>query len=297
MVGLISPGDYSCANGQTDQGQEESGQGAWRTSLISGSSSISCTTLFSIVYFFSCAAFSWWLVTILIWGFSIIFEWNISTVEKNGNYIHIFAWSPPAILTLLAGHNEKIEGEPMLGICVLDNSVLSLYYFQLIPVVLSTVVGITVFLIGLRKLMQIRGDFYVTSTFKLEKFLIRIVGFSMIFIFARILDLLLRMYLSTRRQAHEATWYHDVCEDYGLPCPQVIESPNEYVHPLLLTTKYILPILPSLAPLVWIINGKSLRGWGIPSNISDTTSEESYNQTSEKLSNSQNSRTDSSLLS
>lgn len=185
----------------------------------------------------------------------------------------------------------------MLGICVLDNSVSSLYYFQLIPVVLSTVVGITVFLIGLRKLMQIRGDFYVTSTFKLEKFLIRIVGFSMIFIFARILDLLLRMYLTTRRQAHEETWYHDVCEEYGLPCPQVIESPNEYVHPLLLTTKYILPILPSLAPLVWIINGKSLRGWGIPSNISDTTSEESYNQTSEKLSNSQNSRTDSSLLS
>ena len=55
------------------------------------------------------AAFSWWLVTILIWGFSIIFEWNISTVEKNGNYIHIFAWSPPAILTLLAAHNEKVK--------------------------------------------------------------------------------------------------------------------------------------------------------------------------------------------
>lgn len=60
------------------------------------------------------AAFSWWLVTILIWGFSIIFEWNISTVEKNGNYIHIFAWSPPAILTLLAAHNEKVKTQVQL---------------------------------------------------------------------------------------------------------------------------------------------------------------------------------------
>ena len=62
------------------------------------------------MYYFalSGAALSWWLVIIMIWGLSIMFEWNIETIEKNGNYIHIFAWSPPAILTLLATHFETV---------------------------------------------------------------------------------------------------------------------------------------------------------------------------------------------
>ena len=55
------------------------------------------------------AALSWWLVIIMIWGLSIMFEWNIETIEKNGNYIHIFAWSPPAVLTLLAGQFETVS--------------------------------------------------------------------------------------------------------------------------------------------------------------------------------------------
>ena len=47
----------------------------------------------------------------MIWGLSIMFEWNIETIEKNGNYIHIFAWSPPAVLTLLAGQFETVSFE------------------------------------------------------------------------------------------------------------------------------------------------------------------------------------------
>ena len=191
----------------------------------------------------------------------------------------------------------------MLGICVLDDSVVSLYYFQLCPIVISTVIGITVFLIGLRKLIDLRSEFIygqMSSTFKLEKFLIRIVAFSLIFIIPRIIELLLKMYFTTISTLAEETWYHDNCQALHLPCPSALSSPNVYIKPLYLTVKYMMLIMPAWAPLVWVVNGKSLRGWGMNSNsnqnsnASDTTSQESFEKSS-VLSNSRNSRTDSEL--
>ena len=128
LIGLISPGQYSCSEDR----------------LLSGLGSPVCGALFAVSYFFACklstsltrfhvselshftasflilqmyyfalsgAALSWWLVIIMIWGLSIMFEWNIETIEKNGNYIHIFAWSPPAVLTLLATHFETVSSK------------------------------------------------------------------------------------------------------------------------------------------------------------------------------------------
>ena len=193
----------------------------------------------------------------------------------------------------------------MVGICVLDDSTVSLYYFQLCPIVSSTVLGITVFLIGLRKLIHLRSEFIygqMSSTFKLEKFLIRILAFSLIFIIPRIFELLLKMHLTTISTLAEETWYHDNCLELNLPCPSALPSPNVYIPPLYLTAKYMMLIMPAWAPLVWVVNGKSLRGWGMNStrnqpevtNASDTTSQESFEKSS-VLSNSRNSRTDSEL--
>ena len=190
----------------------------------------------------------------------------------------------------------------MLGICVLDQTPVSLYYFQLLPTLLAMLVGISIFLMGAYKLLQMRSAMQPTSTKRLERFLIRIVSFSLVFIVSRLLDLLLRMYLSNKQTDFEETWYHDYWEVLGLPCP-TIETPNERLSPLLLTVKYTLLIIPAWAPLVWVINGKALRGWGIPTaesvvSGSDTTSQESFKTNSlEKSNSSGSSRSDRILIS
>ena len=181
---------------------------------------------------------------------------------------------------------------------------MSLYYFQLLPTLLAMLVGISIFLMGAYKLLQMRSAMQPTSTKRLERFLIRIVSFSLVFILSRLVDLLLKMYLSNKRDDFEETWYHDYCEALGLPCP-TIESPNERLSVLLLTVKYTLLIIPAWAPLVWVINGKALRGWGIPtvagsivSGSSDTTSQESFKTNSlEKSNSSGSSRSDRILIS
>lgn len=161
-------------------------------------------------------------------------------------------------------------------------------------------VGISIFLMGAYKLLQMRSAMQAASTKRLERFLIRIVAFSLVFILSRLIDLLLKMYLTNKRTDFEETWYHENCEELGLPCP-TIESPNERLTTLLLTTKYLLLIIPAWAPLVWVIHGKALRGWGIPNQStssvvdSDTTSQESFKTNSLEKSNS--SRSDRILIS
>ena len=184
---------------------------------------------------------------------------------------------------------------------MLDQSPESLYYFQLLPTLLAMLIGISVFMMGAYKLLRMRSALQPASTKRLERFLIRIVSFSLVFIGSRLVDLLLRMYLTNQRAAFEETWYHDMCSRLGLPCP-TIETPNERLSPLLLTIKYTLLIIPAWAPLVWVINGKALRGWGIPtvadSITSDTTSQESFKTNSlEKSNSSGSSRSDRILIS
>ena len=98
---------------------------------------------------------------------------------------------------------------------------------------------------------------------------------------------------SRMRTEWEETWYHDNCQELDLPCP-VTNNPKSYVHPTFVLVKYIFCILPSWAPLVWVVNGKSLRGYGL-SNSSLNTSNESFKTNSldkSSLADSSDSRTD-----
>ena len=140
-----------------------------------------------------------------------------------------------------------------------------------------TTIGIVVFILGLQRLVHMKRTFVINfeSQARLEQFVFRISSFSIAFLLPQINSLIIKMYESRMRSKWEETWYHDNCQDLNLPCP-LTASPNVYIHPALLLLKYILFIIPAWAPLIWVVNGKALRGWGLNSNSSISTSNESF---------------------
>ena len=162
--------------------------------------------------------------------------------------------------------------------------------------VIITTIGVVVFLLGLRRLMHLRQSFTINfeSQARLEQFVFRISSFSLAFILPQINGLVIKMYESHMKPSWEETWFHDNCAELGLPCPKTT-SPDAYMHPALILLKYILFIIPAWAPLIWVVNGKALRGWGLNSNSSLSTSNESFKTNSldkSSLTGSHNSRHD-----
>ena len=190
----------------------------------------------------------------------------------------------------------QIQGDATLGICTLDDSTESLYYFSIFPVVTLTCIGLAVFFFGLRHLVALKQNFIINfeSQARLEQFVFRISSFSIAFLLPQINSIVLKTFESRMKNTWEETWYHENCRNLGVPCPHTI-SPGVYMHPVIMLIKYILLIIPAWAPLIWIVNGKALRGWGINSNSSLATSDESFKTNSldkSSLSGSQNSRHD-----
>ena len=165
----------------------------------------------------------------------------------------------------------------------------------MLPVIATTTIGIVVFLLGLHRLVRLKRTFVINfeSQARLEQFVFRISSFSIAFLLPQISTLILKMYESRMQTKWEETWYHNNCHALNLPCP-VTASPNAYIHPAILLLKHILFIIPAWAPLIWVVNGKALRGWGLNSNSSLSTSNESFKTNSLEKSSirSDDSRTD-----
>ena len=92
---------------------------------------------------------------------------------------------------------------------------------------------------------------------KLEIFVLRMTGFSVVVLIPQLTQLCLKFHEANQSDTWEKKFYGDNCDNLFVPClsdeeAETLSAPSA----LFIVSKYIFLLLPALAPLTWIANGK-----------------------------------------
>ena len=147
-----------------------------------------------------------------------------------------------------------------MGVCMLSRSDFSLWYLGLVPLALVSTLGSISFAFGLCSLRSVRDQMQIderTKT-KLEVFVVRMTGFSCLVLMPHLTQLVMRFYEGAKTENWETSFYGDNCDDLFVPCLSEKQKSSLSSRPsaAFIIAKYLILLLPALAPLTWIANGK-----------------------------------------
>lgn len=270
LIGLIIPETIVCSNEITNEEQViEHGTG-----LIQGATQRPCTIIFMLFFYFSTAALCWWLALTLSWGLAAVFKWSSEAIATRSALLHVLGWAVPAILTLIGVSKQEIQGDPYLGVCVLSNSSFSRWWLSLTPLAIASSLGSVAFALGLCSLRSVKDHMEIDSGTKnkLEVFVMRMTGFSVFVLVPQLTQICLRFYESDNQAEWERNFYGENCDDLFVPCLNDGAVTDNTPSTIFIISRYLILLMPALAPLTWIANSKTLRGWGFSSGSSTMTS-------------------------
>ena len=146
-----------------------------------------------------------------------------------------------------------------MGVCMLSKSDFSLWYLGLVPLALVSTIGSISFAFGLCSLRSVRDQLQIderTKT-KLETFVARMTAFSCLVLMPHLTQLVMRFYEGSNTENWEKNYYGENCDDLFVPCLSE-EQRRELSAPTaaFIVSKYLILLLPALAPLTWIANGE-----------------------------------------
>jgi frizzled protein 1/7 len=226
-----------------------------------------CTILFMVLYFFSMASSIWWVILTLTWFLAAGLKWGHEAIEANSQYFHLAAWAVPAIKTITILAMGKVDGDVLSGVCYVGIwNVDALRNFVLIPLCVYLVFGLVFLTSGLISLFRIRTVMKHdgTKTDKLEKLMIRIGVFSVLYTVPAMIVIACLFYEQFNFDDWMISWSHDMCnkQNYSVPCPQGI---REYTHPLfpIFMIKYLMYMIVGITSSVWIWSGKTVHSWKV----------------------------------
>ncbi|XP_044266807.1 frizzled-7 [Tribolium madens] len=262
VVGFIAGDSIACKEPPI------SDDGIRKVSIITqGTKYELCTILFMVLYFFSMASSIWWVILTLTWFLAAGLKWGHEAIEANSQYFHLAAWAIPAVKTITILAMGKVDGDVLSGVCYVGIwNVDALRIFILIPLCIYLVFGLVFLTSGLISLFRIRTVMKHdgTKTDKLEKLMIRIGVFSILYTVPAMMVIACLFYEQFNFDNWMLTWNHDMCvkQTYAVPCPQDI---REYSHPLfpIFMIKYLMYMIVGITSSVWIWSGKTVHSWKV----------------------------------
>ncbi|RZC42028.1 frizzled [Asbolus verrucosus] len=262
VVGFIAGDSIACKEAAP------SDNGVMKVSTITqGTKYELCTILFMVLYFFSMASSIWWVVLTLTWFLAAGLKWGHEAIEANSQYFHLAAWAVPAVKTITILAMGKVDGDVLSGVCYVGIwNVEAMRIFILIPLCIYLVFGLVFLTSGLISLFRIRTVMKHdgTKTDKLEKLMIRIGVFSVLYTVPAVIVIGCLFYEQFNFDDWMITWSHDMCikQMYAVPCPQDI---RRYTHPLfeIFMIKYLMYMIVGITSSVWIWSGKTVHSWKV----------------------------------
>ncbi|CAH0556519.1 unnamed protein product [Brassicogethes aeneus] len=224
-----------------------------------------CTIIFMILYYFSMASSIWWVILTLTWFLAAGLKWGHEAIEANSQYFHLAAWAIPAIKTITILAMGKVDGDILSGVCYVGIwNVKAMRIFVLIPLCVYLIFG-TIFLASgfvslyrIRTVMKHDG----TKTDKLEKLMIRIVIFSVLYTLPALVVIFCLLYENIYFDEWMITWLGEICKNtkYSIPCPK-----NNYIKAYprfeVFMIKYLMTMIVGITSSVWIWSGKTVHSW------------------------------------
>ncbi|CBY06958.1 unnamed protein product [Oikopleura dioica] len=207
------------------------------------------------------------------WGLSSVFQWSSESIATSSTLLHVLGWGVPAIFTMIGVSKHEIQGDALIGICVLSNSDFSRWTMTLLPLAFCSIFGTLSFAIGLCALRKVKDTMKIdeNSNKKLQVFVLRMTTFSLSILIPNFIQLILKFYEADHQSSWERKFYEENCDELIVPCPLTklhAEAPSNG----LIIFKYFVLLAPGLSPLVWIANSKTLKNLSWRSDNSATTS-------------------------
>ncbi|ESO13179.1 hypothetical protein HELRODRAFT_63277 [Helobdella robusta] len=235
--------------------------------VIQGKDKELCTVVFVILYYFSMASCLWWVILTITWFLSASLKWGQEALNKNSHYFHLIAWSLPAVQVIAILALDKIEGDNLVGVCyvgVYDEK--ALVIFVIVPLVVYLLVGIFFLMAGLFSLFKIRTAMKQEGfgTEKLEKLMLRIGVFSLLYTVPAGVVVACHIYELTLRSDWLMAWYTKTCYKYNyLSCP-VLSFRKQYDGDAknspdftIFMIKYMMMLLVGICSGFWVWSGKT----------------------------------------
>lgn len=153
--------------------------------LVHVSGPSNCAFVFVLTYFFGMASSVWWVILTLTWFLAAGFKWSSEAIAHYSLYYHLLAWLIPCLQTIAILMLNGIDGDPVGGICsVGQTNPWMLRTFVVFPLIAFLTMGTIFLLAGLISLMRIRNVMKIqdrTKTNKLEKLMVRIGLYSILY--------------------------------------------------------------------------------------------------------------------
>lgn len=233
--------------------------------VTQGTKKEGCTILFMMLYFFSMASSIWWVILTLTWFLAAGMKWGHEAIEANSQYFHLAAWAVPAIKTIAILAMGQVDGDVLSGVCytgIFDED--ALRGFVLAPLVVYLIIGTSFLLAGFVSLFRIRTIMKSdgTKTDKLEKLMVRIGIFSVLYTVPATIVIACYFYEQAFRSKWTVTWLNTNCNNFGMPCPtsEKLESKPWPAFNVFMI-KYLMTVIVGITSGVWIWTGKTFLSW------------------------------------
>ncbi|XP_032868482.1 frizzled-1 [Amblyraja radiata] len=231
--------------------------------MAQGTKKEGCTILFMMLYFFSMASSIWWVILSLTWFLAAGMKWGHEAIEANSQYFHLAAWAVPAIKTITILAVGQVDGDVLSGVCFVGlNNVDAMRGFVLAPLFVYLFIGTSFLLAGFVSLFRIRTIMKHdgTKTEKLEKLMVRIGIFSVLYTVPATIVIACYFYEQAFREQWERSWVNQACKSYAIPCPRNQQPPMTPDFTVYMI-KYLMTLIVGITSGFWIWSGKTLHSW------------------------------------
>lgn len=227
FVGFIFGDHVSCV-GATEGGLVET----------QGSKNEYCSLVFLLTNYFGMAAHVWWVLLCVSWLLST----GIIPYFKSINplYLHLIAWSLPALTTIAVLAIGNVEGDSLVGICYVGLSNPRAFKLLVItPLIIYLLLGVIFLLGGLVSLHRIKGRMQKEKlcTVELEKSVIRMAIFAVLFCLPAATVIACHFYELEHRMNWMMGWYlqhypqSQQPQQLELLVNKILNSPNHFNLP------------------------------------------------------------------
>lgn len=231
-----------------------------------------CTLLFMVLYFFFMSASIWWVVLTICWFLSASLKWGQEAIDVQSQWFHFVAWGQPAISTIVVLIMKKAEGDILTGVCFVGLwDMWSLRLFVLAPLLSYLVIGTIFLILGLFSLIKIRTVMKQdgSKTDKLEKLILRIGVFSVLYIVPVTVIIACLFYEQHYFSSWMLQWQDRLCRDpqfssqWQIPCPGAaaldkdIPAPDFTVYMI----KYLMVLIIGIFSGFWVWTEKTMQTW------------------------------------
>ena len=236
--------------------------------LVQGVEHLPCTLLFMMIYFFGMASSIWWVVLTLTWFLAAGLKWGHEAIENISSYFHLAAWTIPGVKLIAILWLQKIDSDILSGICFTGLRNMNLMRgFLIAPLLLYLVLGACFLLAGFVSLFRIRNvmKHEGNKTDKLEKFMVRIGVFSIMFMVPAIIVICCYFYEQSSYNKWIDNWLKTNSIEFNLPPDYVstilYENDRGSMIFSLFMVKYAMLLVVGITSSFWIWSNKTVSSW------------------------------------